>query len=113
MTSQSPDNLSFASFALAGPARDADPACQPVRGDLAHVRLAGDVFVPHYAVPMAHRAIAVAELRTAARADAGVIATVEPGTAFDVLDIAGEWAWGSVGGDGLVGYLPLVKLEKA
>jgi hypothetical protein len=30
-----------------------------------------------------------------------------------VLDIAGSWAWGQVGEDGLVGYLPLAVLEAA
>jgi hypothetical protein len=33
-----------------------DPASVPVRGDVAHIRLAGKVFVPHYVVPMPHRA---------------------------------------------------------
>ncbi|HMP57532.1 MAG TPA: hypothetical protein PKD92_13315 [Novosphingobium sp.] len=27
--------------------------------------------------------------------------------------IAGGWAWGQVGEDGLVGYLPMVALERA
>ena len=37
-------------FALAGPVARPDGAL-PLRGDLAHIGLAGKYFVPHYAVP--------------------------------------------------------------
>lgn len=110
MTSQPIDNPGFQSFALSGPSRAADPARLPVRGDLAHIRLAGQVFVPHYAVPLPYCTTASAELLAAARSDAAVLATIEPDTRFDVLDIAGNWAWGSVGEDGLVGYVALDRL---
>jgi hypothetical protein len=67
----------------------------PVRGDLAHIRLAGKVFVPHYSVPMP-RVIAAGgtELRRAGRDDADVMAPLDAGTVFSVLDMAGNWAWG-------------------
>ncbi|MDR7101769.1 SH3 domain-containing protein [Croceicoccus sp. BE223] len=107
MTDKSPAVPQFSSYALAGPSRHARDACLPVRGDLAHIRLAGEVFVPHYAVPMRHVATAAASLLAAARTDAAHLAEIEAGTVFDVLDIAGRWAWGVVGGDGIVGYLPL------
>jgi len=42
-------------LAMTGPSVTADPGCLPVRGDLAHIKLAGLCFVPHYAVPMPHR----------------------------------------------------------
>ena len=84
-----------------------------MRGDLAHIRLAGEVFVPHYAVPMTHRTLALARLESAPRDDAEVLATMEPGTRFDVLDMAGDWAWGCVGEDGPVGYVRLNLLETA
>lgn len=106
-------NLEFASFSLSGPSRHARGADLPVRGDLAHIRLAGEVFVPHYAVPMPHSVIAVSPLLAAARADADTLGEVEAGASFDVLDIAGEWAWGVVNGDGAVGYLRLSALESA
>ncbi|MFT4027118.1 MAG: SH3 domain-containing protein [Novosphingobium sp.] len=90
-----------------------DPARTPVRGDLAHVALAGRYFVPHYAVPLPRRIVAGgAALRTSACGDADILAELPAGTAFDVLDIAGATAWGQCGEGGLVGYLPLARLEE-
>ncbi|RVQ66437.1 SH3 domain-containing protein [Croceicoccus ponticola] len=111
MTNSSPANLEFASFSLSGPSRHVRDGNLPVRGDLAHIRLAGEVFVPHYAVPMPHRVIADAVLVAASRDDAAAIADVPAGTSFDVLDMAGAWAWGVVGENGPVGYLPIAGLE--
>ncbi|MEW9856185.1 SH3 domain-containing protein [Novosphingobium sp. M1R2S20] len=98
---------------LSGPSVCADPGHLPVRGDLAHIKLAGRCFVPHYAVPMPHRFKAGALLRVQARNDAEVIAQLEEGTIFEVLDMAGAWAWGQVENDGLVGYTALDGLEPA
>jgi len=99
---------------LAGPSLPLDAAHWPVRGDLAHIRLAGKVFVPHYAVPMEHRVSAAgADLLAANRTDADVRERLPGGTVFNVLDMAGGWAWGQVGEDGFVGYLPLDVLEAA
>lgn len=99
---------------LAGPTEPLDAAHWPVRGDLAHIRLAGKVFVPHYAVPMARRVSAAgAALRAANRSDADVRDELPGGAVFNVLDMAGDWAWGQVGDDGFVGYLPLNVLEAA
>jgi hypothetical protein len=85
-----------------------------VRGDLAHIRCAGRIFVPHYAVPMPHRVIAGgAALLRSLRRDAEVLTDLAPGDVFNVLDIAGGWAWGQVGDDGLVGYVPMAALEAA
>lgn len=101
-----------ASFALAGPSLKVDTAHLPVRGDLAHIRLAGKVFVPHYVVPMAHLVNGSgARLLTAGRADGELVADLPTGTAFNVLDIAGGWAWGQVGEDGPVGYIALAALH--
>ena len=98
-------------LALSGPSTVVEPGRLPVRGDLAHIKLAGRCFVPHYAVPMPHRAKADATLVAQGRADAEVIAHLPEGTVFDVLDIAGAWTWGQVEGDGLVGYVALASLE--
>ena len=38
-------------YALTGPQPKAEPGRTPLRGDLAHIGLAGKFFVPHYAVP--------------------------------------------------------------
>lgn len=100
-------------FSLSGPSVKLDAPHWPVRGDLAHVRLAGQVFVPHYAAPMEHTVVATgAGLRVAGTASAELRDQLPGGTVFNVLDMAGGWAWGQVGEDGFVGYLPLEALEE-
>lgn len=107
------ENLIERSFSMTGPGETAAPGHLPVRGDLAHVRLAGRYFVPHYAVPMEHRVVdAGAVLRMAGKPEADAIETLAGGTVFNVLDIAGGWAWGQVDEDGFVGYLPMDALER-
>jgi hypothetical protein len=97
---------------LSGPSEKLDAPHWPVRGDLAHIRLAGRVFVPHYAVPMERRVVAGgANLLTQNRSDGELREALTGGTLFNVLDMAGGWAWGQVGEDGFVGYLPLDALE--
>lgn len=99
-------------LSLSGPSAPLDAAHWPVRGDLAHIKLAGRVFVPHYAVPMPRLIVAGgAALHTAAAATADVREALPGGTCFNVLDLAGGWAWGQVGDDGCVGYVPLTALE--
>ncbi|MEP7221489.1 MAG: SH3 domain-containing protein [Novosphingobium sp.] len=110
-------------FVLNGPMKIADPARTAVRGDLAHVALAGRYFVPHYAVPMARVVHSGgAQLLGASRADSPVLAELAGGSAFAVLDIAGGLAWGQCGDaegtgvsgiGGFVGYVPLDQLEPA
>lgn len=98
-------------YSLSGPSVKRDAAHWPVRGDLAHIALAGKVFVPHYAVPQP-RSIgpAGAQLLAENRADAEVRTALAAGAAFNVLDVTGGWAWGQIGDDGLVGYLPVEAL---
>ena len=106
-------NLDGKTFALREAMRITDPRHTPVRGDLADIRLAGRYFVPHYAVPQP-RFIggANAPLLAAARDDAEVLASLEAGSGFAVLDIAGDWTWGQAGGDnGPVGYVAREHLE--
>jgi hypothetical protein len=40
-----------------------------------------------------------------------VIASLDEGAVFEVLDIAGPWTWGQLENDGLVGYVALADLE--
>jgi hypothetical protein len=105
------DPLTQRDFPLARPSEVFDPLHRPVRGDLAHIRCAGRIFVPHYAVPMPHHVAGegVTVLR-AAHSDAEVLATLAPGEVFNVLDMAGGWAWGQQGEHGFVGYVPLAAL---
>jgi hypothetical protein len=112
--SASPDP-DFQTYALTGPMLIADPQHTPVRGDLAHIRLAGRYFVPHYAVPQSRQlGKSGGELVTVAQTDAPVIASLKAGSEFSVLDIAGDWAWGQADGEfGLVGYVALTAFEAA
>lgn len=99
-------------FTLSGPGATAEAGHLPVRGDLAHIRLAGRYFVPHYAVPMPHAARAGgATLRKAGKPEAESLYALGEGESFDVLDIAGGWAWGQVGEHGFVGYIAMDELE--
>lgn len=98
---------------LSGPSEKLDAPHWPVRGDLAHIRLAGRVFVPHYAVPMERKVVAYgAQLMVQPSAAAELREVLGGGTLFNVLDMAGGWAWGQVGEDGFVGYLPVDMLEE-
>jgi hypothetical protein len=99
-------------LSLTGPGVTAEAGHLPVRGDLAHIKLAGRYFVPHYAVPMPHRVThAGATLRRAGKPEAEAICTIAAGECFEVLDIAGGWAWGQYGEDGPVGYVVMAELE--
>lgn len=99
-------------LALRGPCPVGTIASLPIRGDLAHIRLAGICFVPHYAAPMPHRAgSAGAVLRSAPQADGEALCVLQPGERFDVLDIAGGWCWGEAGVGGAVGYVEQAALE--
>ena len=94
-------------FVLSGVVPRPDPARVPLRGDLAHIALAGRYFVPHYAQPRAYLLNQDAVLRASATSDAERRADLIAGSQFDVLDCEGEWAWGCVGTEGPVGWLPL------
>ncbi|WP_059152151.1 hypothetical protein [Novosphingobium barchaimii] len=96
---------------MTGPSVRADPGCLPVRGDLAHIKLAGLYFVPHYAAPMPRALTAGAVLRAAGRNDGEPVMDLPAAATFNVLDIAGNWAWGQLGEDGPVGYVALTQLE--
>ncbi len=100
-------------FTLSGPSVKAEPDHLPVRGDLAHIKLAGRYFVPHYAVPMPHAvATGGAVLRKAGKPASEPLCELAEGDIFDVLDIAGGWAWGQYGEDGPVGYILLEQLVR-
>jgi hypothetical protein len=112
-----PATLDGKSYTLSGPMKIDDPAHTPVRGDLAHVRLAGRYFVPHYAVPALHSVVASgAQLLSSPRDDADVLADLAGGSLFEALDVAGGTVWGQCANengdeDGLVGYVSLDRLE--
>jgi hypothetical protein len=107
------DPLTERDYVLSRPSETFDPLHRPVRGDLAHIRCAGRIFVPHYAVPMPHRVTVAADLLRVGRADSDVLGALAEGTVFQVLDMAGGWAWGQVGEHGLVGYVAMAALTAA
>ena len=85
-----------------------------MRGDLAHIALAGRLFVPHYAVPQPRKVKdGGAALRKAPNVDAETLQDLPQGFTFEVLDIQGGWAWGICNGlDGPIGYIAADRLEK-
>ena len=99
-------------FVLSGPVARPDPASVPIRGDLAHVALAGTHFVPHYAVPQPRAVLpGGAPLLAEAVSDAEELCVLMEGDSFEVLDVAGQWAWGCIGVEGPVGYVAIDRLE--
>lgn len=98
-------------FELSGPVARPEATRVPIRGDLAHIGLAGRYFVPHYAVPQPrYIGPSGAALLAAPDEAAEVLAQLAAGAVFDVLDIAGSWAWGCISLDGPVGYVALDRL---
>jgi hypothetical protein len=95
-------------FVLVGPVARADPTRVPLRGDLAHIGLAGRYFVPHYAVPQP-RTVGPDGAALLADPDlkSDVLAQLAAGATFEVLEISGNWAWGCCSLDGPVGYVAL------
>lgn len=106
-----PIDVPAAQLSLLRPSDRSDKPHLPVRGDLAHIGLAGRYFVPHYAVPMPHTVRQSAILRGAGKPDGEELRTLRAGEVFDVLDMAGGWAWGQAESDLLVGYVELGVIE--
>lgn len=101
------------SYLLSGPVTRPEAGRVPLRGDLAHIGLAGRYFVPHYAVPQAwYIGPSGAPLRATPDDDAQALSELAAGSKFDVLEIAGSWAWGCLSLDGPVGYVALDRLAK-
>ena len=91
---------------LKGPVEKPAPGTLPLRGDLAHIALAGTHLAAHYVVPET-RVVGEqgADVLENTRDDSPVIARFEADTRVEVLDVAGEWVWGCLGPDGPSGYI--------
>ncbi|WP_231958793.1 SH3 domain-containing protein [Altererythrobacter sp. B11] len=99
-------------YMLAGPVARPDAGALPLRGDLAHVGLAGRYFVPHYAVPQPRAVMpGGAPLLVSPEEGAAELCTLMEGDSFEVLDITGSWAWGCLSLEGPVGYVHVDRLE--
>lgn len=105
------ESIPLGPYSLAGPVAKHDPLRVPLRGDIAHIGLAGRYFVPHYVVPQQCMAGDMgATLFAGPSEDAEIIDGLAPGQRFDMLDSAGGWAWGCLGLEGPVGYIALADL---
>jgi hypothetical protein len=104
-TSPSPSGPPRKSFALAGHSVALDPRINAVRRDLADVRLAGQVFAPHYASPMPMEVAIEVMLREGPEGNSSRMALLQPHEIFEVLELAGDNAWGIALEHGLVGYV--------
>ena len=100
-------------YALTGPQPKAEPGRTPLRGDLAHIALAGKFFVPHYAVPQPRTVMpGGAPLLSGTGEGAQELCTLIEGDSFEVLEVSGGWAWGCLSVEGPVGYIRLDRLEQ-
>ena len=98
-------------FPLSGPVERPDPHSVPLRGDIAHIALAGRYFVPHYVVPLQRMVGDMgANLHAEAKEDSEILFDLSPGQRFDLLDSNAEWAWGCVTPQGPVGYVRMTEL---
>ena len=99
-------------FTLEGPVTRPDPRAVPLRGDLAHIGLAGRYFVPHYAVPQPRAVMpGGAALKAEPHAEAEELCRLAEGDSFEVLDVTGAWVWGCVSLSGPVGYVHKDRIE--
>jgi hypothetical protein len=96
---------------LTGPVAKPAPGTLPLRGDLAHIALAGTHLAAHYVIPEARTIGAEgADVMENTRDDSPVITRFAAGTRIEVLDIAGEWIWGCLGPEGPSGYIKADRL---
>lgn len=91
---------------LKGPVAKTVPGTLPLRGDLAHIALAGRYLAAHYVIPTL-RAIAGTDvvLKLNMRDDADDGAKLPAGSTVELLDQAGDWLWITVGPEGPSGYV--------
>lgn len=82
-----------------------------MRGDLADVRLAEQVFAPHYAAPLKARVLRDIRL-FADRNLTEPLADMTKGDVFEVLELAGKHAWGLAIRATIVGYVDRTALDK-
>ena len=91
---------------MTGPSIVLDPSIHAYRSDLADIALAGQLFAPHYARPVARVCGAPAVVvRSSPSNDAEPLYEMAAGEEFALLDVTGGWAWGYRRKDHKVGYL--------
>ncbi len=91
---------------LSGPIARPQPGTLPLRGDLAHIALAGTHLAAHYVIPEAREVAASgATMLLQPQDGADLVTALDPGSAIELLDVAGDWAWATIGPDGPSGYV--------
>lgn len=101
------------SFALTGHSVAIDPRHNAVRPDLADIRLAEYIFAPHYAAPMPCVVTRKVVLHTASSPSSEALAELQPGEAFECLEVLREVAWGVSPDRRLAGYVDRQALDLA
>lgn len=91
-----------------------DPRLTPARGDLAATYLEGKVQADRFVTGEEFEVVAaIAPVREQASSNAMLMTEALRGERVTVYDHNGEgWAWGQLGGDGYVGWLPDAALVK-
>jgi hypothetical protein len=93
-------------FGLNGPVEKPEPGTIPLRGDLAHIALAGTHLAAHYVVPHVWTVgSGGVDVMETTRDDSPVVTRFEAGTRVEVIDVAGDWVWGCLGPEGPSGYM--------
>lgn len=118
MSGATRDNTDYAVptgvLGLKGPVEKPVAGTLPLRGDLAHMALAGIHLAAHYVIPHVRTVGgAGAGLRLYPRADAEVFVQLPGATRFELLDVAGEWVWGCPGPQGPTGWCRASELAPA
>ncbi|BCA58184.1 SH3 domain-containing protein [Sphingomonas sp. HMP6] len=76
-----------------------------MRRDLADIRLADQVFAPHYAASVPRIVVAATPLRQGTDLQSGDLAELAVGDVFEVLEFVKGRAWGRSPAHNLVGYV--------
>ena len=100
------------SFSLTGHSVAIDPRHNAVRPDLADIRLAEYVFAPHYAAPMPCIVTRAVTLHVASSPQSDTMAELQPGEAFECLEVLREVAWGVSPDRRLAGYVDRHALDQ-
>lgn len=96
---------------LKGPVKKPAPGTLPLRGDLAHIALAGTHLAAHYVIPhLSAIGDTDTRLHLTPRDDSEISRTLTAGTPVEVLDVAGDWVWICLGPQGPSGYCKAVSL---
>lgn len=91
---------------LKGPVEKPAPGTLPLRGDLAHIALAGTHLAAHYVIPHIWTVGADGvDVMETTRDDSPLVTRFEAGTKVEVIDVSGDWIWACLGPEGPSGYM--------